>query len=319
MGNTYHLYLRPGIDTIKKSGGLHKFIGWNLPILTDSGGYQVYSLSANRKIKEEGVKFKSHIDGSYHMFTPENVIEVQRQIGADIIMPLDECTPYPCSYEYAKESMDRTHRWLKRSLEKHKRLPFTYKYNQELFPIVQGSVYSELRKESAHFIAEQNANGNAIGGLSVGEPVDEMYSNTNDVCEILPKNKPRYLMGVGTPINLLENIALGVDMFDCVMPTRNGRNGMMFTSEGTINIKNKKWQNDFSPLDSFGYSYVDNDYSKAYVRHLFSVNEMLGKQIVSLHNLSFYLWLIREARKHILEGSFYSWKEKMVKNMQQRI
>ena len=319
LGNTYHLYLRPGVETIKKSGGLHKFMGWNLPILTDSGGYQVYSLSANRKIKEEGVKFKSHIDGSYHMFTPENVIEVQRQIGADIIMPLDECTPYPCSYKYAKESMDRTHRWLKRSLEKHKRLPFTYKYNQELFPIVQGSVYSELRKESAHFIAEQNAYGNAIGGLSVGEPVDEMYSNTNDVCEILPKNKPRYLMGVGTPINLLENIALGVDMFDCVMPTRNGRNGMMFTSEGTINIKNKKWQNDFSPLDSFGYSYVDNDYSKAYVRHLFSVNEMLGKQIVSLHNLSFYLWLIREARKHILEGSYYSWKEKMVKNMQQRI
>ena len=319
LGNTYHLYLRPGIDTIKKSGGLHKFMGWNLPILTDSGGYQVYSLSANRKIKEEGVKFKSHIDGSYHMFTPENVIEVQRQIGADIIMPLDECTPYPCSYEYAKESMDRTHRWLKRSLEKHKRLPFTYKYNQELFHIVQGSVYSELRKESAHFVAEQNAYGNAIGGLSVGEPVDEMYSNTNDACEILPKNKPRYLMGVGTPINLLENIALGIDMFDCVMPTRNGRNGMMFTSEGTINIKNKKWQNDFSPLDSFGYSYVDHDYTKAYVRHLFSVNEMLGKQIVSLHNLSFYLWLIREARKHILDGSFYSWKEKMVKNMQQRI
>ena len=319
LGNTYHLYLRPGVETIKKSGGLHKFMGWNLPILTDSGGYQVYSLSANRKIKEEGVKFKSHIDGSYHMFTPENVIEVQRQIGADIIMPLDECTPYPCSYEYAKESMDRTHRWLKRSLEKHKRLPFTYKYNQELFPIVQGSVYSELRKESAHFIAEQNAYGNAIGGLSVGEPVDEMYSNTNDVCEILPKNKPRYLMGVGTPINLLENIALGVDMFDCVMPTRNGRNGMMFTSEGTINIKNKKWQNDFSPLDSFEYSYVDKDYSKAYVRHLFSVNEMLGKQIVSIHNLSFYLWLIREARKHILEGSYYSWKEKMIKNMQQRI
>ena len=319
LGNTYHLYLRPGIDTIKKSGGIHKFMGWNRPILTDSGGYQVYSLSANRKIKEEGVKFKSHIDGSYHMFTPENVIEVQREIGADIIMPLDECTPYPCSYKYAKESMERTHRWLKRSLEKHKSLPFKYQYCQTLFPIVQGSVYSELRKESAHFIAAQNAYGNAIGGLSVGEPVDEMYSNTNDVCEILPKNKPRYLMGVGTPINLLENIALGVDMFDCVMPTRNGRNGMMFTSEGTINIKNKKWQNDFSPLDSFGYSYVDNDYSKAYVRHLFSVNEMLGKQIVSLHNLSFYLWLIREARKHILDGSFYSWKQKMVKNMQQRI
>ena len=319
LGNTYHLYLRPGVETIKKSGGLHKFMGWNLPILTDSGGYQVYSLSANRKIKEEGVKFKSHIDGSYHMFTPENVIEVQRKIGADIIMPLDECTPYPCSYKYAKESMERTHRWLKRSLEKHKSLPFKYQYCQTLFPIVQGSVYSELRKESAHFIAAQDAYGNAIGGLSVGEPVDEMYSMTNDVCEILPKDKPRYLMGVGTPINLLENIALGVDMFDCVMPTRNGRNGMMFTSEGTINIKNKKWQNDFSPLDSLGHSYVDNDYSKAYVRHLFNVNEMLGKQIVSLHNLNFYLWLIREARKHILDGSFYSWKQKMVKNMHQGI
>ena len=319
LGNTYHLYLRPGIDTIKKSGGIHKFIGWNGPILTDSGGYQVYSLSANRKIKEEGVKFKSHIDGSYHMFTPENVIEVQREIGADIIMPLDECTPYPCSFKYAKESMERTHRWLKRSIEKHSSLSFKYQYSQTLFPIVQGSVYSELRKESAHFIAAQNAYGNAIGGLSVGEPVDEMYSMTNDVCEILPKDKPRYLMGVGTPINLLENIALGVDMFDCVMPTRNGRNGMMFTSEGIINIKNKKWQNDFSPLDSLGHSYVDNDYSKAYVRHLFNVNEMLGKQILSLHNLNFYLWLIREARKHILEGSFYSWKEKMVKSMQQRI
>ena len=319
LGNTYHLYLRPGMSTIRKSGGLHKFMGWNRPILTDSGGYQVYSLSANRKIKEEGVKFKSHIDGSYHMFTPEKVIELQRQIGADIIMPLDECTPYPCGYDYAKESMERTHRWLKRCLKEHLRLPSIYEYNQALFPIVQGSVYSELRKESAHFIAAQNSYGNAIGGLSVGESIDEMYSMTNDVCEILPKHKPRYLMGVGTPVNLLENIALGVDMFDCVMPTRNGRNGMMFTSEGTINIKNKKWQNDFSALDSFGSSYVDKDYSKAYVRHLFSVNEMLGKQIVSLHNLSFYLWLVREARNHILEGSFYSWKEKMVKNMQQRI
>ena len=319
LGNTYHLYLRPGMSTIRKSGGLHKFMGWNRPILTDSGGYQVYSLSANRKIKEEGVKFKSHIDGSYHMFTPEKVIELQRKIGADIIMPLDECTPYPCGYDYAKESMERTHRWLKRCLKEHLRLPSRYEYNQALFPIVQGSVYSELRKESAHFIAAQNAYGNAIGGLSVGESMDEMYSMTNDVCAILPKHKPRYLMGVGTPVNLLENIALGVDMFDCVMPTRNGRNGMMFTSEGTINIKNKKWQNDFSALDSFGSSYVDKDYSKAYVRHLFSVNEMLGKQIVSLHNLSFYLWLVREARNHILEGSFYSWKEKMVKNMQQRI
>ena len=319
LANTYHLYLRPGDQIIKNSGGIHDFMSWDKLVLTDSGGYQVYSLSNNRKIKEDGVKFKSHIDGSYHMFTPEKVIELQRQIGADIIMPLDECTPYPCGYDYAKESMERTHRWLKRCLKEHLRLPSTYEYNQALFPIVQGSVYSELRKESAHFIAAQNSYGNAIGGLSVGESIDEMYSMTNDVCEILPKHKPRYLMGVGTPVNLLENIALGVDMFDCVMPTRNGRNGMMFTSEGTINIKNKKWQNDFSALDSFGSSYVDKDYSKAYVRHLFSVNEMLGKQIVSLHNLSFYLWLVREARNHILEGSFYSWKEKMVKNMQQRI
>mgnify|MGYP001399813779 FL=1 len=319
LGNTYHLYLRPGMSIIKKSGGLHKFMGWNRPILTDSGGYQVYSLSANRKIKEEGVKFKSHIDGSYHFFTPENVVEIQKNIGADIIMPLDECTPYPCNYKYAKQSMDRTHRWLKRCLEEHYKSPPKYEHEQTLFPIVQGSVFSELRKESAHFVASQNALGNAIGGLSVGEPADEMYAMTNTVCEILPKNKPRYLMGVGTPINLLENIALGVDMFDCVMPTRNGRNGMMFTSNGTINIKNQKWKNDFSPLDSSGYSYVDKDYSKAYVSHLFSVNEMLGKQILSLHNLSFYLWLVRQARKHILEGSFHSWKEKMVKNMQQRL
>ena len=319
LGNTYHLYLRPGMSIIKKSGGLHKFMGWNRPILTDSGGYQVYSLSANRKIKEEGVKFKSHIDGSYHFFTPENIVEIQKNIGADIIMPLDECTPYPCNYKYAKQSMDRTHRWLKRCLEKHYKSPPKYEHEQTLFPIVQGSVFSELRKESAHFVASQNALGNAIGGLSVGEPADEMYAMTNAVCEILPKNKPRYLMGVGTPINLLENIALGVDMFDCVMPTRNGRNGMMFTSNGTINIKNQKWQNDFSPLDSSEYSYVDKDYSKAYVRHLFSVNEMLGKQILSLHNLSFYLWLVRQARKHILEGSFHGWKEKMVKNMKQRL
>ena len=319
LGNTYHLYLRPGMSIIKKSGGLHKFMGWNRPILTDSGGYQVYSLSANRKIKEEGVKFKSHIDGSYHFFTPENVVEIQKNIGADIIMPLDECTPYPCNYKYAKQSMDRTHRWLKRCLEEHYKSPPKYEHEQTLFPIVQGSVFSELRKESAHFVASQNALGNAIGGLSVGEPADEMYAMTNAVCEILPKNKPRYLMGVGTPINLLENIALGVDMFDCVMPTRNGRNGMMFTSNGTINIKNQKWKNDFSPLDSSGYSYVDKDYSKAYVSHLFSVNEMLGKQILSLHNLGFYLWLVRQARKHILEGSFHSWKEKMVKNMQQRL
>ena len=319
LGNTYHLYLRPGTELLQQAGGLHAFMGWDKPILTDSGGYQVYSLSANRKIKEEGVKFKSHIDGSYHFFTPERAIEIQRAIGADIIMAFDECTPYPCEYNYAKSSMERTHRWLKRCFEADKALPQLYDYEQTLFPIVQGSVYSDLRKESAHFIASMEAPANAIGGLSVGEPADEMYAMTDEVCAVLPEDKPRYLMGVGTPINLLENIALGVDMFDCVLPTRNARNGMLFTAEGTINIKNKKWQNDFSPIDPAGYCFADLDYTKAYVRHLFTVNEMLGKQIATLHNLSFYLWLVREARKHILAGTFSTWKAKMVRQMEPRL
>ena len=319
LGNTYHLYLRPGISTIKKAGGIHKFMGWDRPILTDSGGYQVYSLSTNRKIKEEGVKFKSHIDGSYHLFTPEKAIEIQRHIGADIIMAFDECTPYPCDYNYAKNSMERTHRWLNRCNETNNKLPYNYNYEQILFPIVQGSTFSELRKESAHFVSKMNANGNAIGGLSVGEPAEQMYSMTEEVCKILPEDKPRYLMGVGTPVNLLENIAIGVDMFDCVLPTRNARNGMLFTAEGIINIKNKKWKNDFTPLDSSNYSFVDIDYSKAYLRHLFSVNEMLGKQIATIHNLSFYLWLVREARKKILDGSFGYWKENMIRKMQTRL
>ena len=319
LGNTYHLYLRPGTELLQQAGGLHAFMGWDKPILTDSGGYQVYSLSANRKIKEEGVRFKSHIDGSYHFFTPERAVEIQRAIGADIIMAFDECTPYPCEYNYAKSSMERTHRWLKRCFEADKALPQLYDYEQTLFPIVQGSVYSDLRKESAHFIASMEAPANAIGGLSVGEPADEMYAMTDEVCAVLPEDKPRYLMGVGTPINLLENIALGVDMFDCVLPTRNARNGMLFTAEGTINIKNKKWENDFSPIDPAGYCFADLDYTKAYVRHLFTVNEMLGKQIATLHNLSFYLWLVREARKHILAGTFSTWKAKMVRQMEPRL
>ena len=319
LGNTYHLYLRPGTELLQQAGGLHAFMGWDKPILTDSGGYQVYSLSANRKIKEEGVKFKSHIDGSYHFFTPERAVEIQRAIGADIIMAFDECTPYPCEYNYAKSSMERTHRWLKRCFEADKALPQLYDYEQTLFPIVQGSVYSDLRKESAHFIASMEAPANAIGGLSVGEPADEMYAMTDEVCAVLPEDKPRYLMGVGTPINLLENIALGVDMFDCVLPTRNARNGMLFTAEGTINIKNKKWENDFSPIDPAGYCFADLDYTKAYVRHLFTVNEMLGKQIATLHNLSFYLWLVREARKHILAGTFSTWKARMVRQMEPRL
>ena len=319
LGNTYHLYLRPGTSILEQAGGLHRFMGWDRPLLTDSGGYQVYSLSANRKIKEEGVKFKSHIDGSYHVFTPERAIEIQRSIGADIIMAFDECTPFPCDYHYAKTSMERTHRWLTRCIETDKKQAPLYDFQQTLFPIVQGSVYKDLREVSAYFIAEQQAEGNAIGGLSVGEPAEDMYAMTDAVCNILPEDKPRYLMGVGTPINLLENIALGVDMFDCVLPTRNARNGMLFTAEGTINIKNKKWESDFSPIDSAGYCFVDSEYSKAYLRHLFTVNEMLGKQIATLHNLSFYLWLVREARKHILEGDFRSWKEKMVRQMQVRL
>ncbi|MBS3992306.1 MAG: tRNA guanosine(34) transglycosylase Tgt [Bacteroidetes bacterium] len=319
LGNTYHLYLRPQTPILEQAGGLHKFMNWDRPILTDSGGYQVYSLSERRKIKEEGVKFKSHIDGSYHFFSPENVMEIQRSIGADIIMVFDECTPYPCDYNYAKRSMHMTHRWLKRCVEHLEKVPPKYGYNQTLFPIVQGSVYKDLRQQSAEFIASVGADGNAIGGLSVGEPVEDMYEMTEIVCDILPKDKPRYLMGVGTPINILENIALGVDMFDCVMPTRNARNGMLFTAYGAINIKNKKWENDFSPIDEMGITYVDTYYSKAYLRHLFASNELLGKQIASIHNLGFYLWLVREARKHILAGDFNAWKIKMVNQMNNRL
>jgi len=319
LGNTYHLYLRPKIEILEQAGGLHKFMNWDRNILTDSGGYQVYSLSGRRKINEEGVKFKSHIDGSMHFFTPENVMEVQRSIGADIIMAFDECTPYPCDYNYAKRSMHMTHRWLKRCLTHLDKTPLKYDYNQTFFPIVQGSTYKDLRKRSAEFIASVEAEGNAIGGLSVGEPAEELYAMTEIVCEILPENKPRYLMGVGTPINILENIALGVDMFDCVMPTRNARNGMLFTAHGSINIKNKKWENDFSAIDDMGITYVDTLYSKAYLRHLFASKELLGKQIASIHNLGFYLWLTREARKHIISGDFAAWKDKMVKQMNKRL
>jgi len=319
LGNTYHLFLRPQTPILEKAGGLHKFMNWDRNILTDSGGYQVYSLSANRKIKEEGVKFKSHIDGSYHVFTPENVMEIQRSIGADIIMAFDECTPYPCDYNYAKRSMHMTHRWLDRCMKHLDKTPFTYDYEQTFFPIVQGSTYKDLRQQSAEYIANAGAQGNAIGGLSVGEPADEMYAMTDVVCEILPWDKPRYLMGVGTPINILENIALGVDMFDCVMPTRNARNGMLFTAHGSINIKNLKWADDFSPVDEMGITFVDTEYSKAYLRHLFTVNELLGKQIATIHNLGFYLWLTREARKHILAGDFRVWKDKMVKQMDKRL
>ncbi|MDB2555666.1 tRNA guanosine(34) transglycosylase Tgt [Flavobacteriaceae bacterium] len=319
LGNTYHLYLRPKIKILEQAGGLHKFMNWDRNILTDSGGYQVYSLSGRRKINEEGVKFKSHIDGSMHFFTPENVMEVQRSIGADIIMAFDECTPYPCDYNYAKRSMHMTHRWLKRCLTHLDRTPLKYDYNQTFFPIVQGSTYKDLRKQSAEFIASVEAEGNAIGGLSVGEPAEELYAMTEIVCEILPEDKPRYLMGVGTPINILENIALGVDMFDCVMPTRNARNGMLFTAHGSINIKNKKWENDFSAIDDMGITFVDTLYSKAYLRHLFASKELLGKQIASIHNLGFYLWLTREARKHIIAGDFAVWKDKMVHQMNKRL
>lgn len=319
LGNTYHLYLRPQTDILEKAGGLHKFMNWDRNILTDSGGYQVYSLSANRKIKEEGVKFKSHIDGSYHVFTPENVMEIQRTIGADIIMAFDECTPYPCDYRYAQRSMHMTHRWLDRCINHLEKVPFKYGYEQTFFPIVQGSTYKDLRAQSAEYIANAGAQGNAIGGLSVGEPAEEMYAMTEVVTAILPQDKPRYLMGVGTPINILENIALGIDMFDCVMPTRNARNGMLFTANGTINIKNKKWEADFSPIDEMSITFVDTEYTKAYLRHLFAANEYLGKQIATIHNLGFYMWLVREARKHILAGDFRTWKDMMVKQMSQRL
>ena len=319
LGNTYHLYLRPQTKILEAAGGLHKFMNWDRNILTDSGGYQVYSLSSNRKIKEEGVKFKSHIDGSYHFFSPENVMEIQRTIGADIIMAFDECTPYPCDYRYAKRSMHMTHRWLDRCINHLEKLPFKYGYEQTFFPIVQGSTYKDLRQQSAEYIANTGAQGNAIGGLSVGEPAEEMYAMTEIVTAILPEDKPRYLMGVGTPINILENIALGIDMFDCVMPTRNARNGMLFTANGSINIKNKKWEDDFSPIDEMEHTWVDTEYSKAYLRHLFAANEFLGKQIATIHNLGFYMWLVREARRQILAGTFRAWKDKMVIQMSQRL
>ena len=319
LGNTYHLYLRPGLNIIKQAGGLHKFNSWEKPILTDSGGYQVYSLTDRRKLDESGVLFHSHIDGSKHHFTPENVMDTQRAIGADIMMAFDECTPYPCDYDYAKNSMGITHRWLGRCMKRFNETEPLYGHQQSLFPIVQGSTYKDLRKESAEVIASYEADGNAIGGLSVGEPHEMMYEITELVCNILPKDKPRYLMGVGTPANILEGIALGIDMFDCVMPTRNGRNGMLFTQNGIINIKNKRWADDFSPIDEHGSSFVDHTYSKAYLRHLFVANEMLGKMIASQHNLAFYLWLVNEARNHILSGDFSSWKDIMIKKVTYRI
>lgn len=319
LGNTYHLYLRPGLDIIERAGGLHKFNGWDRPILTDSGGYQVYSLASQRKLTEEGAKFTSHIDGSKHFFSPENVMDIQRTIGADIIMAFDECTPYPCEYEYARRSMEMTHRWLQRCCRRFDETEDKYGYPQTLFPIVQGSVYKDLRMRSAEFIASQNREGNAIGGLSVGEPAEDMYAMTEVVCDILPAGKPRYLMGVGTPVNILESIALGIDMFDCVMPTRNARHGLLFTQNGIINIKNERWKDDFSALDEAGTAYVDQAYSKAYVRHLVHSQEMLGAQICSVHNLAFYLWLVTEARNRIIAGTFYEWKNKMVKQLGTRL
>jgi queuine tRNA-ribosyltransferase len=319
LGNTYHLYLRPGLDVLEKAGGLHKFNGWEKPILTDSGGYQVFSLSGTRKIKEDGVMFKSHIDGSKHHFTPENVMDIQRTIGADIIMAFDECTPYPCEYGYARNSMEMTHRWLTRCIGRFDETDGKYGYDQTLFPIVQGSVYKDLRTQSAEFIASTNQQGNAIGGLSVGEPAEMMYEMTELVTDILPKDKPRYLMGVGTPANILECIALGVDMFDCVMPTRNARNGMLFTSEGFINIRNEKWKDDFTGIDPAIGGYVSTFYSKAYLRHLTISKEILAAQIASIHNLSFYLWLVGQARAHILAGDFAVWKDQMVKKVSTRL
>ena len=319
LGNTYHLYLRPGTGILEKAGGLHKFMHWDKPILTDSGGFQVFSLSEIRKIKEEGAEFRSHIDGSKLMFSPESVMDIQRSIGADIILAFDECTPYPCEFDYAKKSMQLTHRWLARCVKHKNASEPLYGYHQSLFPIVQGSTYPDLRKESAEFIASMDCDGNAIGGLSVGEPAEMMYEMCDLVCSILPKDKPRYLMGVGTPANILENIALGIDMFDCVMPTRNGRNGMLFTTQGIINIKNKKWEDDFTCIDEGLDCFVSRNYTKAYLRHLFSVNELLGLTLASLQNLSFYLHLVKEARKHIIEGDFSIWKDRMVKQVSQRL
>jgi queuine tRNA-ribosyltransferase len=319
LGNTYHLYLRPGLEVLEAAGGLHQFNGWHGPILTDSGGYQVFSLAANRKLTEEGAVFQSHIDGSKHLFAPENVMDIQRTIGGDIIMAFDECPPYPSDYTYAKKSMELTHRWLERCVKRFNETPDKYGYTQNLFPIVQGSTYKDLRTASAEFIASQNATGNAIGGLSVGEPMEMMYEFTELCCDVLPVQKPRYLMGVGTPWNILECIALGVDMFDCVMPTRNGRNAMLFTSKGVINIDNKKWEKDFTPLDDGIDCEVSNYYSKAYLRHLMKAKEILGLQLASIHNLAFYLWLVGEARKHIIAGDFLSWKSEMVGRLQTRL
>lgn len=319
LGNTYHLYLRPGIDVLEQAGGLHKFNGWDKPILTDSGGYQVFSLANNRKLKEEGAVFQSHIDGSRHLFTPENVIDIQRSIGADIIMAFDECPPYPSDYEYARKSMELTHRWLARCVNRMNETEPKYGYEQTLFPIVQGSTYKDLRQASSQFIADMDCDGNAIGGLSVGEPEEMMYEMCGLCCDILPEEKPRYLMGVGTPWNILENISLGIDMFDCVMPTRNGRNGMLFTSKGVINIKNKKWATDFSPIDDGIECPTSNYYSKAYLRHLMVSSEILALQIASIHNLAFYLHLVKQAREHILRGDFNSWKNEMIPVLKQRL
>ncbi|MCZ4694451.1 tRNA guanosine(34) transglycosylase Tgt [Ancylomarina euxinus] len=319
LGNTYHLYLRPGLDVLEQAGGLHKFNGWDRPILTDSGGFQVFSLAENRKLTEEGAMFRSHIDGSKHMFTPENVMDTQRTIGADIIMAFDECPPGTSSYEYAKNSLGLTQRWLERCVDRFDSTKGKYGYSQALFPIVQGCVYKDLRIKAAEHAASLNREGYAIGGLAVGEPTQDMYEMIEVVNQVLPENKPRYLMGVGTPINILEAISRGVDMFDCVMPTRNGRNGMIFTSEGTLNMRNQKWANDFTPLDPNGTSYVDSFYSKAYVRHLIRSNELLGGQICSIHNLAFYLWLVREAREKIDEGTFYEWKNVMVEKLGRRL
>ncbi|MBO5729328.1 MAG: tRNA guanosine(34) transglycosylase Tgt [Paludibacteraceae bacterium] len=319
LGNTYHLYLRPGLDILEKAGGLHKFNGWDRPILTDSGGFQVFSLADNRKLTEEGAIFRSHIDGSKHFFTPENVVDIQRTIGADIMMAFDECTPGTADYRYAKNSMERTHRWLKRGLEHFDATPDKYGYKQTFFPIVQGCVYPELRRESAKFIADQGREGNAIGGLAVGEPTEKMYEMIEVVNDILPKDRPRYLMGVGTPANLLEGIERGVDMFDCVMPTRNGRNGMLFTRNGIMNMKNKKWADDFSPIDPESDCFADLQYSKAYLRHLFVSQELLAMQIASIHNLAFYLWLVKEARKHIIAGDFHTWKPMMLERVTRRL
>jgi len=319
LGNTYHLYLRPGTEVISRAGGLHKFISWNKPILADSGGFQVFSLTDIRKLKEDGVEFRSHIDGSKHFFTPEKVIDIQRIFGNNIMMPLDECTPYPCDYTYAAKSLQLTHKWLLQGLKHFKNTNAMWGHEQRLFPIVQGSVYKDLRKESAKFMSEQDVEGIAIGGLSVGEPAEMMYEILAEINPILPKTKPRYLMGVGTPVNLLEGISLGIDMFDCVMPTRNGRNGMLFTNEGIINIKNEKWKYDYSPLDENGTSFVDNEYSKAFVRHAFVANEMIAPIIASIHNIRFYIDLMEQAREHIANATFNSWKNQMIPKLQNRL